>query len=344
MAEVVSKCGMNCAGCPWSPITRKRIPKEEHDEFRKRAKAILGFTPTEKPCMLCLTPDEKISKDVTHWHARFRRGCQVRKCVTNMGIKNCAYCSRFPCAFEKAHAGTWTRENFEKIHNRPFPDEEYHTFIESFEALKRLERIRATLKPNEIVEAITVPPLRMKVAEFPDALSDLQFEPFKQVHTLLSKLKQSTLAVEDADLAPQQYRLKKRVKHFLRFLWIFAASGYLKETDTGYLVVDAETFHANRGSETGLTTWSYLEHTISPALAKFGMQVDLVELAKEWKTPMGGLRKAGWEIRLSFTNKIGGLASLKAFQTFGKKLQEKYGKRAFRYFADVDMQLLAKAL
>ena len=163
MPEVISKCGVNCAKCAWSPITRKHIPDEELPEFRERAKTILGFTPTEKPCLLCLTPEDKISKDVSHWHASFRRGCQIRKCVTNMGIKNCAYCSRFPCAFKTADAGKWTRENLEKKLGQPITDEDYHTFVEPFESLKRLKQIRSTLEPDEIVEAITLPPLKMKV-------------------------------------------------------------------------------------------------------------------------------------------------------------------------------------
>ncbi len=333
---------MNCAKCAWSPITRKHIPDEELPEFRERAKAILGFTPTEKPCLLCLTPEDKISKDVSHWHANFRRGCQVRKCVTNMGIKNCAYCSRFPCAFKTADAGGWTRENLEKKLGQPITDEDYHTFVEPFESLKRLEQIRSTLEPDEIVEAITLPPLKLKVVEFPTVLSGQQAESFRSVHTLLSTIKQSMLGVEDADLPPQQFRLKNRVKVFLRFLWIFAAAGNLKETNGGYLVVDAKTFYDNRGSETGLTQWPYLEQVHYPTLAQYGVQPELVELTKEWKAPMGGLRKAGWEMKLSFTKKLGGLASLKAFQTFGKKLFKKYGKQAFRYFNEVDMRLLTE--
>ncbi len=342
MTEVVSKCGMNCAGCPWSPITRKRIPEEEYPAFRNRAKIILGLTPTEKPCLMCLTPEEKIGKNVTHWHAKFRRGCQVRKCVTNMRIKNCAYCSRFPCAVEKAHATGWTRENIEKRLKRPMTDEEYQTFFEPFEALKRLETIRRTLSPDEIVEAKTVSPLKAKIIEFPDSITESQAKSFKQIHLMLITLKQSTLSGEDADLAIQQHRLKNRVKHLFRFIWIFAIQGKWIETNGGSLVVDSETFLKNRGSESGLSHWVRLEETIFPNLAKAEVQAKLVELTPDWKVPTGYLRSTGWEMKLSFTKKIGVGTSLRALQTYGKKLDEKYGKRAFRYFADVDMRLLAE--
>ena len=339
----MSKCGMNCAGCPWSPIVRKRIPEEEFPNFRKRASSVLGFSPTEKPCLLCLTPDEKISKkDATHWHLRFRKGCQVRKCVTDMGIKNCAYCSRFPCAFEKAHASVWTRELFEKQHGRPMSDEEYRDFIEPFEGLKRLERIRATLDPDEIVEAKTVPPLKAKVVDFPDEISSPQAAGFNQVHSILSTLKRSTLSGEDADLAPQQHRLKTRVKTLFRFIWILTTLGKLDETDGGAVVVDAETFQKNKGSETALSRWDALEQMVFPTLARVGLQAELVELAEEWKVPTGYLRSKGWEMKIAFTKKYGGKASLKALQTYGKKLTKKYGKQAFRYFKDVDMRVLAE--
>jgi hypothetical protein len=312
--------------------------------MRKQAKAILGYSPTEKPCLLCLTPEEKISKDeATHWHARFRKGCQVRKCVTEMGIKNCAYCSRFPCDFEKAHGGTWTREVFEKMHGRPMTDEEYEKFIEPFEAVKRLERIRTMLSPDEIVEAPTVPPLKAKVVDFPEALSDRQAVNFKQVHSLLRTLKESTLAGVDADLVIQQQRLKNRVKHLFRFLWIFAAHGKLREGNGQRLVVNPKTYKANRGNETSLMVESTLENVIFPNLAKVGIEGQIVKLAKDWKVPTGYLRIRGWEMRLSFTKKAGGVAGLKAFQSYGRKLREQYDKRAFRYFVNIDMRPLTKA-
>ena len=299
--------------------------------------------PTENPCLLCLTPDEKISeKDVTHWHTRFRKGCQVRRCAINMGIKNCAYCSRFPCAYEKAHASAWTREVFEELHGRPMTDEEYHTFIEPFEALKRLERIRATLSPDEIVEAKTVPLPKVKIVDFPKTISGPQIAGFKHVHSILSNLKHSILSGEDADLAPQQHRLKTRVKTLFRFLWIVARFGKPDKADDQAIVVDAETFLKNRGSESGLSRWPNLEQMVFPALAKVNVQAELVELAEEWRVPTGYLRSKGWEMKLAFNKKSGGIAGVKAFQSYGKKLDAKYGKRAFRYFKDVDMRVLTE--
>jgi hypothetical protein len=52
----------------------------------------------------------------------------------------------------KATGGVWNRENIEKNLGAPISDKEYQMFVEPFEGISRLEAIRATLKPDEIVE------------------------------------------------------------------------------------------------------------------------------------------------------------------------------------------------
>jgi hypothetical protein len=226
------------------------------------------------------------------------------------------------------------------MHGRPMTEEEYERYIEPFEALDRLQRIRATVRPDEIVEAQTVPPLKAKIAEFPDSLTGPQSANFKQVHSMLMTLKESTLGGVDADLAVQQHRLKNRVKHLFRFLWILAAYGQLEEANGQAIVIDPETYKNNRGSETQLMVLSTLEGVIFSNLAEVGVEAKIVELAKDWKTPMGFLRMGSWKMKLTFTEKLGGLASLNAFQEYGKALKKKHGKRAFRYFKDADMSVL----
>jgi hypothetical protein len=45
---------------------------------------------------------------------------------------------------------------------------------------------------------------------------------------------------------------------------------------------------------------------------------------------------------MSFEKKIGGTAALKAFQTYARRLDEKYGKKAIKHFRDADMQILTE--
>jgi len=48
----------------------------------------------------------------------------------------------------------------------------------------------------------------------------------------------------------------------------------------------------------------------------------------------------GWVMKMSFEKKIGGTAALKALQTYARRLEEKYGKKAFQHFSDANMQIL----
>jgi len=45
---------------------------------------------------------------------------------------------------------------------------------------------------------------------------------------------------------------------------------------------------------------------------------------------------------MTFDGKADGVAALKALQTYARKLEEKHGRKAFRYFSDVDMQVLSE--
>ena len=57
-------------------------------------------------------------------------------------------------------------------------------------------------------------------------------------------------------------------------------------------------------------------------------------------TGTGYLRSKGWVMKMTFEEKIGGTAALKALQTYTRRLDEKYGKNAFHHFSDADMQIL----
>jgi len=57
-------------------------------------------------------------------------------------------------------------------------------------------------------------------------------------------------------------------------------------------------------------------------------------------TGTGYLRSKGWVMKMSFEEKIGGTAALKALQIFSRRLEEKYGKKAFKHFSDVNTQIL----
>ena len=341
MSKLVAKCGIDCGACPWGVYSRKGMSAEEFEQYRNNAKRILGYMPIKSPCPTCQTADSEIPKG----SKLPNRKCLIRQCVDKTGVTNCAYCTRFPCDTVKATAGVWTRDNIEEKLGAQISEEEYHAFVEPFEGISRLEAIRASLKPEEIVEPAKVPTSETRIADFPENLpfSEEETASFKAVHKLLTTIKRSSLGLRDTDTFAQQNRLKNRKTHVLRFLWILGRYGKFEKDMSAYLVVDARTYEANRGSEKTLAIWSFVKETIFKVLSEFGVCCKRVALEgvkeKDLTTGTGYLRSKGWVMKMSFEEKIGSTAALKALQTYAQRLGEKYGKKAFKNFSDVDMRV-----
>jgi len=340
VSNLISKCGLNCGACPWGPYPRKGMTALEFEQYRNEAKSILGYMPIKTPCVTCQTPDAEIPKE----SKLPNRKCLIRRCVDKTGVANCAYCARFPCDTLKATAALWNRESIEKRVGSPISEEEYHSFVEPFEGIRRLEAIRASLKPDEIVEPEKAPASETRIAEFPKNLpfSKEEAASFKAVHRLLATLVDSSLGLRDADTFAQQHKLENLRAHVLRFLWILG--NYGKVENAKHLVVDAETYIANRGSEKTLAIWSFVEDTVFRVLSEFGVCCERVVLKgvkeEDVTTGTGYLRGKGWVMKMSFEERIGGTAALKALQTYTRRLDEKYGKKAFHHFRSADMQFL----
>jgi Protein of unknown function (DUF3795) len=344
LTKLVSKCGIDCGTCPWGPFPRKSMTAQEFERHRRNAKAILGYMPIKTPCAVCQTPDAKIPKG----SKLPNRKCLIRQCVDKTGVANCAYCSRFPCDTLKATAGAWNRKTMEEKLGAPLSEENYHTFVEPFEGIDRLGAIRASLKPEEIVEPARIRIAEKRIVDFPDTLSFAEEETaaFKAVHGLLATLRCSSLGLRDTDTFGQHYKLENLRAHVLRFLWMLGLYGRFKNEKSKYLVIDARTFLANRGNEKTLATWSFLKDTVFRVLSEVGISCERIALkgVKETDLVTGTdyLRYTGWVIRMSFDEKAGCLTALRALQTYARRIDEEYGKKAFQRFQDADMRVLAE--
>lgn len=342
MPTLVSKCGIDCSACPWGPYPRKGMTTGEFERYKNHAKRILGFMPIQTPCVTCQTPDSKIPKESKLPNKK----CLIRRCVDKAAVANCAYCARFPCNTLKATAGAWNRENIEARLGAPISEEEYNSFVKPFEGIKRLEAIRASLSPEEIVEPAKISTSKANIADFPQNLPfpEEEIASFKAAYELLIALRNSSLGFSETDTFAQQHKLENLRAHVLRFLWIIASYGKVDKENGTHLVVDPETYFANRGSEKTLATWTFVQDTIFKLLSEFGICCERVALKgvneQDLTTGTGYLRYKGWVMRMSFEEKIGGNATLKALQTYTKRLDEKYGKKAFKQFSNADMQVL----
>lgn len=341
MTNLISKCGVDCRACPWGPFPRKEMTANEFEQYRNRSKQILGYMPIKMPCVTCQTPDEKIPKT----SKLPSKNCLIRQCVDKTGIANCAYCSRFPCDTLKATADLWTRKKIEAKLITSLSEDDYHSFVEPFEGLTRLKTIRASLKPDEIVEPTKVTTSQTRIIEFPKKLSLIYEAPsFRAVHTLLATLETSSLGLKDTDTFAQQHKLENWKAHILRFMWILTAYGKFEKENSKNLVVDPETYQANRAKEKTLSIRSFVEDVIFKVLAEFGVCCECVALegvaTENLTTGTGYLRKSGWTMRISFEENIGGAAALKAMQTYAQRLNKKYDSRAFSRFRQADMTVL----
>ena len=340
MTNLVSKCGIDCGACPWGPFPRKNMTSKQFEEYRNTSKKILGYMPIKTPCVTCQTPDEKIPKT----SKLPSRACLIRQCVDKTGVANCAYCARFPCDTLKATAGLWNRESIEAKLGAKLSEEDYRSFVEPFEGLDRLEAIRASLKSDEIVEPATVQKSKTRIVEFPDRLNNKGVSAFKLVHDLLASIDQSPLGLRDTDTFAQQHKLENRKAHVLRFLWILAKYGEFEKEKGTQLVVDAETYQANRGKEKTLSIWTFVEDVVFKVLAEFGVRCERSALKgvknEELTTGTGYLRKRGWVMKMSLDEKIGGASALTAMQAYAKRLDKKYGSKAFKRFRQADMTVL----
>jgi hypothetical protein len=245
----------------------------------------------------------------------------------------------------KATGGVWNRENIEGKLGAPISDEEYHVFVEPFEGIGRLEAIRASLKPEEIVEPAKVQTPDTRIADFPENLpfSREETASFMAVHRLLSSIIRSPLGLRDTDTFAQRHNLEDRRAYVLRFLWILGRYGEFEKENSAYIVVDAGTYEANRGSEKRLAIWAFVKDTVFEVLSEFGVRCERAALKgvreEDLATGTGYLRGKGWVMKMSFEEKIGGAAALRALQAYTRRLDEEYGEKAFRHF-DADMQLL----
>ena len=215
------------------------------------------------------------------------------------------------------------------------PEKDYLAFTEPYEGNKHLNQIRTLLKPEKIVDP-KPPVAQTRIIDFPDdlPLSKDETSAFQSLHKLLADIKSL-----NGDTYARQAAHKKRIQWILKFLWAVGLHGKLGNS---YIAVDGEKISAEK-----IPYWMDLNivKTHLDLMKQFGVHSEHVPLTKKkssWLTSKGHLRKKGWFITVSFNNKGGGTTTLKALKKYAAKLDQKYGKKAFRYFSNVDMQVLAE--
>ena len=329
MKDLYAKCGINCGHCPsYRENLRSADDRQRCSDGWAR---YLGFrlSPGKlRACDGCQAPDE--GNPVRY------QNCYVRRCAVQNGLETCALCSAYPCEdVPKVSLAADARDKTATRLGTPIPEENYLTFIEPYEGTKHLDAIRSSLVPADIVQTTTTS-VRQRMVDFPDDLpfSSEETSAFGALHTLIAAIE----SVDGITYAQETVR-KKRRRHLLKMLWAFGLSGERKENGRPYLVIDSETYLAQKIGSYYATLKSYFE-----TLDQYGVLCEHVPLVEEgWLTPSRALRKRGWFIKMSFGDDAGGAAALNALQEYTAALGEKHGKQAFRRFSRADFRVLSKA-
>jgi hypothetical protein len=93
--EMIAYCGLNCITCPIYLATREKNPEKQRQQREQIVIAIKKYL-----------GEEKRLEDITDCDGCKSQGgrlysgcwmCQIRKCASEKGLENCAYCSEYPC-------------------------------------------------------------------------------------------------------------------------------------------------------------------------------------------------------------------------------------------------------
>jgi hypothetical protein len=133
MNEKIAACGFRCDLCP---AFRENVTGREHQQetsngwfryygFRVAAEAIF--------CDGCLTEDSADPR-------RIDRDCEVRPCVLQRGLPNCAHCDEYVCSLLEEKIVD--PEQVIKRTGRTVPQEDFGRFIKPYDNRTVLDRIR----------------------------------------------------------------------------------------------------------------------------------------------------------------------------------------------------------
>lgn len=93
--EMIAYCGLNCTTCPIYLATREKNPKKQRREREQIVIAIKKYLGEEKrveditDCDGCKAQGGRLYSGC--------RNCRIRKCASEKGLENCAFCREYPC-------------------------------------------------------------------------------------------------------------------------------------------------------------------------------------------------------------------------------------------------------
>jgi hypothetical protein len=88
--KMIAFCGLACSGCPTFIATQKNDDKMREETAKKWSEMFRAdIKPADINCDGCTSKSTKLFN--------YCNQCEIRKCAGEKGVKNCAYCSEYPC-------------------------------------------------------------------------------------------------------------------------------------------------------------------------------------------------------------------------------------------------------
>lgn len=340
MEQIISRCGNLCSECPWSIYIRKKIAKEDWEDYSKEVKKYLGFKPVKyewEGCVGCLTPNEELPKDPFY---NFLKKCRTRKCGNYNEVNNCAYCGRFPCANTVA-SNNFTREKISEKIGSIIDDETYEGYIKMFDAMTNLKKIRSSLKDNEIKNPKTI----SKKTDIIKLKGEFKNKNYRRIYEKLIEIANSNLGIIGIDTISgyEQYLLRKDI--LWKFIWIFGLYGNIKDKE---LIIDSITLYENR-KPVSLPKNEEEWKLYFDILTQFGIFSELEIKTNKLYTPTGYMRfkvpqtnKPAYIIKMKVNPNLQEPQFFKILNEIISELQITTGKRAFTYFKNLNFHSLLK--
>ena len=338
MEQIISRCGNICTECPWSNHMRKKIVKEDWDEYSQQVKSYIGFKPVKyewEGCVGCFTPNNELP---SHPFYNFLKKCRTRKCGEQNEIPNCAYCRRFPCANTVARNNI-NREKISEKLGKVVSDDEYERYIKMFDAIENLNEIRSRLKDSQIKNPKPV----VHQPEISKLTSEFKNENFKFVYEKLLEIANSNLRIKGIDTVAGLELHKIREELLWKFLWIVVLFG---EINGNEIRIDSGTLYDNRkpiSLPSNEEDWKlYFD-----ILSEFGISAELEILTDNLYTPGGYMRAklpksndSAYIIKMKVSSDLQKFPFFKVLNEILSMLQKKTGKRAFSNFKKLNFNPL----
>jgi hypothetical protein len=327
MNNNTGKCGCDCTNCPTYKDNIKTIEERIKCSAGWGKYLNIKLSPEKlRACDGCSLPDSD--------RKVYYLNCAIRKCCMENDIKNCAYCTLYPCdELKNVHSivNIHTKEEFTRNTGKSITNEDYIIFIEPYAGIKHLNEIRNNIKKSEIKDYKKYS-VKIKFADFPQRINKSNdINSLKRIYSFLTSIG----VLQDISYA-RFLSVKKRREVLLKIIWTIALLGEFKETNSAFLELDAKTFL----SQKIYGMYDKLKDCFKE-LKKHKIYCDIIPLdTKKWLTPTGGLRNEGWKIIMSFGSDISDLIALGTLKKLVTRLNNKYDRKAYAYFNRADLNVI----